>query len=47
MNAGLEIKKKHPRARVDVYDATDRTWTPVELDNSDKGALAWRSHLFD
>ena len=31
MKAGLELKKKYPHIQVKVYDAKERTWTPVEL----------------
>ena len=31
MKAGLELKKKYPHIQVKVYDAKDRTRTPVEL----------------
>ncbi len=31
MKAGLELKKKYPHIQVKVYDAKERTRTPVEL----------------
>jgi hypothetical protein len=31
MKVGLELKKKYPQIQVKVYDAKERTWTPVEL----------------
>jgi len=31
MKVGLELKKKYPHIQVKVYDAKERTWTPVEL----------------
>ncbi len=31
MKAGLELKKKYPLLQVIVYDAKERTRTPVEL----------------
>jgi hypothetical protein len=31
LKAGLELKKKYPHIQVRVYDAKERTRTPVEL----------------
>jgi hypothetical protein len=31
LKVGLELKKKYPHIQVKVYDAKERTWTPVEL----------------
>ena len=31
MKVGLELKKKYPQIQVKVYDAKERTRTPVEL----------------
>ena len=31
MKVGLELKTKYPQIQVKVYDAKERTWTPVEL----------------
>jgi hypothetical protein len=31
MKVGLELKKKYPQFQVKVYDAKERTRTPVEL----------------
>src|SRR5450759_4401494 len=31
MKVGLEVKTKYPHIQVKVYDAKERTWTPVEL----------------
>jgi len=31
MESGLELKKKYPQIQVKVYDAKERTRTPVEL----------------
>jgi hypothetical protein len=31
MKVGLELKKKYPQIQVRVYDAKERTRTPVEL----------------
>ena len=31
MKVGLELKKKYPQVQVKVYDAKERTRTPVEL----------------
>jgi len=39
MKAGLDLKKKYPHIQVKVYDAKERTWTPVELsEQSEKKA---------
>jgi hypothetical protein len=39
MKVGLELKKKYPQIQVKVYDAKERTWTPVELsEQSEKKA---------
>jgi hypothetical protein len=39
MKVGLELKKKYPQIQVKVYDAKERTRTPVELsEQSEKKA---------
>ena len=39
LKVGLELKKKYPHIQVKVYDAKERTWTPVELsEQSEKKA---------
>ena len=41
MKAGLELKTKYPQIQVKVYDAKERTRTPVELsEQSDKKAAS-------
>jgi hypothetical protein len=39
MKVGLELKKKYPHIQIKVYDAKERTRTPVELsEQSEKKA---------
>jgi uncharacterized protein YhjY with autotransporter beta-barrel domain len=41
LKAGLELKKKYPHIQVRVYDAKERTRTPVELsEQSEKKTVA-------
>ena len=41
LKAGLELKKKYPHIQVKVYDAKERTRTPVELsEQSEKKTVA-------
>jgi hypothetical protein len=41
LKAGLELKKKYPHIQVKVYDAKERTRTPVEFsEQSEKKTVA-------
>ena len=41
LKAGLELKKKYPHIQVRVYDAKERTRTPVDLcEQSEKKTVA-------
>ena len=40
MKTGLELKKKYPHIQVKVYDAKERTRTPVELSEQSENKAA-------